>query len=157
MGTQHTKEMKAYHRLHDFLSDMIEGGRLTESDIPDDYQALVETLAVCANLQGQDVPVCEPRESKTIQVSGQAVISQEPDQKGSPRDPEVILKQIADLKKTLPAKIVHPHIKGAHYMGDPYHEFSATCPKCKRLSFVTMWQKKPETCKCGHNWGKRKK
>jgi len=36
---------KAYGRLHDMLSDMIESGRLSEADIPDDYQALVEQLA----------------------------------------------------------------------------------------------------------------
>ena len=33
--------------LHDMLSDMIEGGRLTEGDIPDDYAALVEQLEQC--------------------------------------------------------------------------------------------------------------
>lgn len=33
-----------YGRLHDGLTDMIEGGRLNEADIPDDYQWLVETL-----------------------------------------------------------------------------------------------------------------
>ncbi len=33
-----------YQRLHDGLSDMIEGGRLSEADIPDDYQWLVEIL-----------------------------------------------------------------------------------------------------------------
>ena len=36
-----------YERLHDGLSDMIEDGRLTEADIPDDYQWLVETLVAC--------------------------------------------------------------------------------------------------------------
>ena len=40
----------AYGRLHDGLSDMIEGGRLTEADIPDDYQWLVKQLAGPANL-----------------------------------------------------------------------------------------------------------
>jgi len=34
-----------YAQLHDMLSDMIEGGRLTEADIPDDYEALVQALA----------------------------------------------------------------------------------------------------------------
>lgn len=33
-----------YQKLHDGLSDMIEGGRLTEADIPDDYQWLIESL-----------------------------------------------------------------------------------------------------------------
>ena len=35
-------------RLWDMLSDMIEGGRLTAADVPDDYQALVAKLAECA-------------------------------------------------------------------------------------------------------------
>ena len=39
--------VEQYERLHDGLSDMIEGGRLTEADIPDDYQWLVETLVAC--------------------------------------------------------------------------------------------------------------
>lgn len=38
----------AYGRLHDFLSDAIEGGRLKESDLPDDYQAIVAQLEACA-------------------------------------------------------------------------------------------------------------
>ena len=39
--------LNAYFELHDMLSDMIEGGRLTEGDIPDDYAALVEQLEQC--------------------------------------------------------------------------------------------------------------
>lgn len=39
-----------YNRLHDMLSDMIEGGRLREVDIPDDYRAIVELLAEVANV-----------------------------------------------------------------------------------------------------------
>lgn len=42
---QMQEALKAYHKLHDGLSDMIEGGRLTEGDIPDDYRWLVESLA----------------------------------------------------------------------------------------------------------------
>ncbi len=38
---------KSYGRLHDMLSDMVEGGRLSEAEIPDDYQALVDALAEC--------------------------------------------------------------------------------------------------------------
>ena len=38
----------AYRALHIGLSDMIEDGRLTEVDIPDDYQWLVEVLAALA-------------------------------------------------------------------------------------------------------------
>lgn len=36
---------EAYGRLHDFLSEAIEGGRLRECDVPDDYQAFIEQLA----------------------------------------------------------------------------------------------------------------
>lgn len=43
----------AYGRLHDGLSDMIESGRLTEADIPDDYQWLVETLSEPCNVANQ--------------------------------------------------------------------------------------------------------
>jgi hypothetical protein len=45
-------ELNAYRLLHDRLSDMIEGGRLSESDIPDDYQALVESLASIVGIVG---------------------------------------------------------------------------------------------------------
>jgi hypothetical protein len=38
-----------YGRLHDGLSDMIDTGRLTAADIPDDYGWLVELLANSGN------------------------------------------------------------------------------------------------------------
>ena len=37
--------LQEYEKLHDGLSDMVEGGRLREGDIPDDYQWLVQSLA----------------------------------------------------------------------------------------------------------------
>jgi hypothetical protein len=37
-----------YGRLHDLLSDAIEDRRLKRQDIPDDYQAITETLRECA-------------------------------------------------------------------------------------------------------------
>jgi hypothetical protein len=37
----------AYGRLHDFLSDTIEGGRLTREHIPDDYDAIADQLEAC--------------------------------------------------------------------------------------------------------------
>ena len=43
--------------LHDGLSDMIEGGRLTEAAIPDDYRWLVDSLA--ALTAAKPVPVVE--------------------------------------------------------------------------------------------------
>lgn len=39
----------AQEKLHDGLSDMIEGGRLTEADIPEDYDWLVKSLIAVAN------------------------------------------------------------------------------------------------------------
>lgn len=41
------KLLEAYFDLHDILSNMIEGGRLTEADIPWDYQALLEQIDRC--------------------------------------------------------------------------------------------------------------
>lgn len=34
-------------RLWDMLSEAVEGGRLTEADIPDDYAALVSQMGKC--------------------------------------------------------------------------------------------------------------
>lgn len=45
MNTEHKDELDHYHALHDGLLDMIEGGRLGEGDIPDDYQWLVHMLS----------------------------------------------------------------------------------------------------------------
>lgn len=42
--------LAAYSRLHDMLSETIESGRLKRADIPDDYEAIVETLVQCAAL-----------------------------------------------------------------------------------------------------------
>lgn len=44
--------LKAYERLHDGLSDMIESGRLTEADIPDDYEWLVQMLSIECQVEG---------------------------------------------------------------------------------------------------------
>lgn len=40
-----------YQKLHDGLSDMIESGRLVESDIPNDYRWLVDGLESLAYQQ----------------------------------------------------------------------------------------------------------
>ena len=37
--------VSALENLWDIVSDMVESGRLTEADIPDDYSALVERMA----------------------------------------------------------------------------------------------------------------
>ena len=51
-----TELLALYRKLHDGLSDMVEGGRLTEEHIPDDYRWLVESLAKLAALdpEGHD-------------------------------------------------------------------------------------------------------
>lgn len=36
--------LTAYGRLHDIVSDCVESGRLSEADLPDDYQAIVQAL-----------------------------------------------------------------------------------------------------------------
>lgn len=46
-------------RLWDMLSDTVEGGRLNEADIPDDYQALVEQMVKLGAIEGQDDPELE--------------------------------------------------------------------------------------------------
>jgi hypothetical protein len=40
-----------YRRLHDRLSDMIEGGRLRRSMIPNDYDWLIDKLIECNSYQ----------------------------------------------------------------------------------------------------------
>jgi hypothetical protein len=42
-----------YGKLHDFLSDCIENGRLTEAEIPDDYQAISGALCECLEADTQ--------------------------------------------------------------------------------------------------------
>lgn len=56
---------QAYERLHDILSDCIEGGRLREADLPDDYQALVEALATC-NAATNTAPVGVPGSANIV-------------------------------------------------------------------------------------------
>lgn len=43
----------AYRALHDCISDMVEGGRLTAADCPDDYQAVVTLLMMSASLDSE--------------------------------------------------------------------------------------------------------
>lgn len=38
---------KTYGKLHDILSDCIEGGRLSAAALPDDYAAIVEQITRC--------------------------------------------------------------------------------------------------------------
>lgn len=44
LGDKELDLLGSYKALHDGLSDMIEGGRLIEANIPDDYQWLVRAL-----------------------------------------------------------------------------------------------------------------
>ena len=55
-----------YARLHDGLSDMVEGGRLRESDVPDDYRWLVEALARLANPLPIDTAAAAPLATFTV-------------------------------------------------------------------------------------------
>lgn len=41
---------KRYGKLHDILSDCIEGGRLSAETLPDDYDAIVEQITRCVAL-----------------------------------------------------------------------------------------------------------
>ena len=43
--------IKVLERLWDDVSDMVEGGRITEADIPDDYEALVFRMLQCGDAQ----------------------------------------------------------------------------------------------------------
>lgn len=43
-----------YAQLHDGLSDMVESGRLTEAEIPEDYHWLVESLVHLGNKEGTE-------------------------------------------------------------------------------------------------------
>lgn len=38
---------KTYSKLHDMLSDCIEGGRLSAAELPDDYAAIFEQITRC--------------------------------------------------------------------------------------------------------------
>lgn len=51
-NVHHSPQLEEYRKLHDGLSDMIEGGRLREQDVPDGYQWLVESLAKLAGMGG---------------------------------------------------------------------------------------------------------
>ncbi len=42
-----------YGKLHDMVSDMLDEGRLTEADIPDDYQALIAQLGRCCDVMAK--------------------------------------------------------------------------------------------------------
>lgn len=59
-------QLAAYRKLHDGLSDMIEGGRLTADMIPDDYDWLIKMLAETC----QDPEVANDF-SGAIEASGQ--------------------------------------------------------------------------------------
>lgn len=45
------KYISALEELWDLVSDVVEGGRLTEVDLPDDYRALVEKMQECERLR----------------------------------------------------------------------------------------------------------
>lgn len=62
--------LKRYQRLHDGLSEMVESGRLTEADIPDDYDWLVNSMLVpLANVPAQEL-LAQSEESDMASSTG---------------------------------------------------------------------------------------
>lgn len=48
--------LQRYHALHDRISEMIEDGRLKKSDVPQDYEFLVESLAALSGSESGRLP-----------------------------------------------------------------------------------------------------
>lgn len=89
---------EAYGRLHDFLSDAIEAGRLTEADIPDDYAAIVEQLAGPCNAASEAAKAAIAAERAAI-----------------PTDPLAAL----ELAESLIEEAIEVHIYGDDETPDP--------------------------------------
>jgi hypothetical protein len=51
LNAEESQYFDQLEHLWDMLSDCIEGGRLTEADIPDDYKALVKQMVKLGNLE----------------------------------------------------------------------------------------------------------
>jgi hypothetical protein len=77
--------MQLYRRLADGLSDMVEGGRLTAADCPDDYAWLTNQLAAIAaadpgdavlppHMRGSDEDLREAAEGEECDGCGRASI-----------------------------------------------------------------------------------
>lgn len=65
--------LKRYQRLHDGLSEMVESGRLTEADIPEDYDWLVNSMLVpLANDSAQEL-LAQSEESATASSTSDEV------------------------------------------------------------------------------------
>lgn len=65
--------LKRYQRLHDGLSEMVESGRLTEADIPEDYDWLVNSMLVpLANDSAQEL-LAQPNERATASSTSDEV------------------------------------------------------------------------------------
>ena len=58
---QEAKLCNGMLKLWDMLSDTVEGGRLTEADIPDDYSALVRQMVKLAGLHDKSDPELEDK------------------------------------------------------------------------------------------------
>lgn len=68
---------KQYRLLADGLSDMVESGRLTNADIPDDYRWLVESLAPLATTDPEEiaeVKMVEPPDADCLNCNGSGVV-----------------------------------------------------------------------------------
>lgn len=50
MKQSHSTYVRCLETLWDMVSDMVEGGRLTEADIPDDYHALVNHMVALSGI-----------------------------------------------------------------------------------------------------------
>ncbi len=55
----------SYSKLHAMLADMIEGGRLSEADLPDDFLALVNQLGGPCCAAAARLPMAYTREDVT--------------------------------------------------------------------------------------------
>lgn len=51
LNTEESQYFDQLERLWDMLSDCVEGGRLTEADLPDDYEALVHQMVKLVSLE----------------------------------------------------------------------------------------------------------
>jgi hypothetical protein len=60
------KACRLYRKLHDGLSDMVENGRLEESDIPEDWQWFLDTMIKIAAAD----PMISPLDKEFIPPAG---------------------------------------------------------------------------------------
>lgn len=119
-----------------------------------DFNSLAESGWPVCPVCGDDLEVSKHSEIDTTVYANSVTGDQAQDM----ADPASVLWLIDALQKTLPATIKHPHMPEAEYRGEPYYDFDVTCPYCKRLSLISIWQVEPEPCRCGRSsWGRRRR